>query len=89
MELRLTTPRHLARRRTTSGICLLLQRPEARRMEELNREDLTPAPPSGPGNEHPHSRNRLALRIQTTGDAIEGIPRVLDTLFFSFSPIRR
>lgn len=79
MELRLTTPRHPARRRTTSGICLLLQRPEARRMEELNREDLTPAPPTGPGNEHPHSRNRLALRIQTTGDAIEGIPRVLDT----------
>lgn len=25
MELRLTTLRHLARRRTTSGICLLLQ----------------------------------------------------------------
>lgn len=79
MELRLTIPRHLARLRTTSDICLHLQRPEARRMEELNREDLTPAPPLGPGNEHPHSRNRLALRIQTTGDAIEGIPRVLDT----------
>lgn len=48
-------------------------------MEELDREDLTPAPLSGSANEHPHSRNRLALRIQTTGDTIEGIPRVLDT----------